>query len=117
MSIYGIRGTTPGIPGGHGLPSARPRGDGGITTARDAKSATFPPPLPAEPKVAPGASPMPVQPPPGTDPLLWNVLSADERAYFAKLGAMGPLTYGRVLGGQMAPPAPATRGGRLDLKV
>lgn len=60
---------------------------------------------------------VPVQPPPGTDPMLWNVLSSEERSFFAKVGAMGPLTYGRVLTGQMQPPTPDVRGGRLDFKV
>ena len=32
----------------------------------------------------------------GTDPALWSVLSGEERAFFAKAGAMGPLTYGRA---------------------
>jgi hypothetical protein len=45
------------------------------------------------------------------------VLTQDERAYFAKLGAMGPLTYGRVLSGQMPTQPPVARGGRLDVKA
>ena len=56
-------------------------------------------------------------PPPGTDPELWNVLSAEERVFFAKLGAMGPLTYGRVLSQAQQAPPPAARGGRLDVKA
>ena len=68
---------------------------------------------------APAASapPVPLQAPPGTDPTLWSVLNSEERAHFARLGAMGPLTYGRVLSGHMQPPTPDVRGGRLDLKV
>lgn len=53
--------------------------------------------------------------PAGTDPALWSILSAEERGYFAKLGAMGPLTYGRVMDGTQR--APVARGGRLDVKV
>jgi hypothetical protein len=60
---------------------------------------------------------VPVQAPPGTDPELWNVLTAEERTFFAKLGAMGPLTYGRVLSGQLATPAESLRGGRVNVKV
>ena len=60
---------------------------------------------------------VPTQAPPGTDPELWSVLSAEERVFFAKLGAMGPLTYGRVLSQAQQPPAPGARGGRLDVKV
>ena len=65
----------------------------------------------------PGAQALSVQPPQGTDPALWSVLTQDERSYFAKLGAMGPLTYGRVLSGQMSPSTPHVRGGRLDVKA
>ena len=60
---------------------------------------------------------VPTQAPAGTDPELWNVLSAEERVFFAKLGAMGPLTYGRVLSQAQNTPAPTARGGRLDVKV
>jgi hypothetical protein len=60
---------------------------------------------------------VPAQPPQGTDPDLWSVLTQDERTYFAKLGAMGPLTYGRVLSGQMTATTPHVRGGRLDVKA
>lgn len=75
----------------------------------------------ARPERAPAAPAAPtaaaVAPPPGTDPDLWTVLTPDERAYFARLGAMGPLTYGRVLSGQAPAPAPAARGVRLDVKA
>jgi hypothetical protein len=111
-----------GIPG-----SPYPTTSGSIGTA--VRSRTEPRPLtaPASPHVPDHAAPvsgqtgasaaMPVQPPPGTDPTLWNVLNSEERAYFAKVGAMGPLTYGRVLSGHMSPPTPDVRGGRLDLKI
>jgi len=55
--------------------------------------------------------------PPGTDPALWSVLSSDERAHFAKVGAMGPLTYGRMLNDMKSGQIPSSRGGRLDVKV
>ncbi len=62
------------------------------------------------------AAALPVEAPTGTDPELWSVLSADERTFFAKLGAMGPLTYGRMMmAGQQTPPA--LRGGRLDVRA
>jgi hypothetical protein len=60
---------------------------------------------------------VPVEPPPGTDPALWSVLSGEERAFFAKAGAMGPLTYGRALQDMKASQLPANRGGRLDVKI
>lgn len=62
---------------------------------------------------------LPAEPPAGTDPELWAVLSTEERAYFAKVGAMGPLTYGHLMNsGSSTTPnaAPAARGGRLDVR-
>lgn len=64
-----------------------------------------------------GNQALPVEPPPGTDPALWSVLSGDERAYFARMGAMGPLTYGKVMNEARSAQLPATRGGRLDVKI
>ena len=60
---------------------------------------------------------VPAEPPPGTDPALWSVLSSEERAFFAKAGAMGPLTYGRALHELQSAQLPAARGGRLDVKI
>jgi hypothetical protein len=115
MSIYGIRpSNTPNVRPG-ALPGA-PLG----TTRTQVPQRTVATPAQA-PKNAPeptsGTSGAVLQPPPGTDPELWSVLSADERAYFAKLGAMGPLTYGRILAGHQPAPAPVARGGRLDVKA
>jgi hypothetical protein len=92
--------------------NVRPHGAPGATPA----ATTFP--AAVRPQVAgPGSSSaLPVQPPPGTDPELWSVLSAEERGFFAKIGAMGPLTYGRVMNNQSAPTVPAVRGGRLDIR-
>ncbi len=60
---------------------------------------------------------LPAEAPSGTDPELWSVLSSDERAFFAKAGALGPLTYGRA-SASAAPAGPATsRGGRLDVRA
>jgi hypothetical protein len=58
------------------------------------------------------------QAPEGVDQELWSVLSKEERSFFVKAGAMGPLTYGRFP--QQAPQnvsAPLMRGGRLDIKA
>ena len=77
--------------------------------------------VPAERNAKPAATAtqgsLPVEPPAGTDPALWSVLSAEERGYFAKAGAMGPLTYGRVLSEMKTPTIPVARGGRLDVKI
>jgi hypothetical protein len=71
------------------------------------------------PTTAPGAAnALPVEPPAGTDPELWSVLSAEERGFFAKAGAMGPLTYGRMMSeGATQPAMAAVRGGRLDIRA
>jgi hypothetical protein len=65
---------------------------------------------------APASNALPAEPPAGTDPELWAVLSSSERTYFAKVGAMGPLTYGRVITETPNAPSPAARGGRLDIR-
>lgn len=77
------------------------------------------PVAPARPSSIAGttAPSMPVEPPQGTDPELWSVLSAEERTFYAKAGAMGPLTYGRVMSAGMQPTPPAVRGLRLDVKA
>ncbi len=113
MSLYGIRN----------LPTANV----GVDRAREQQRARVEQhaPQPAAPAskpgaaqaLAPAASSLPAQAPPGTDPELWSVLTGEERAFFAKVGAMGPLTYGRMLGAQPAANAPMARGGRLDVKV
>jgi hypothetical protein len=65
---------------------------------------------------AAAATSLPVEAPAGTDPDLWKVLSASERTFFAKVGAMGPLTYGRVINDNQGTATPAMRGGRLDIR-
>lgn len=71
---------------------------------------------PAAPAITtPGA--VAAAPPPGTDPELWQVLTPEERSFFARAYASGPLTYGRAaLTGQADSPA-AFRGTRLDVRV
>src|SRR5690554_2486792 len=59
---------------------------------------------------------VPVEAPPGTDPELWSVLSTEERKFFARVGAMGPLTYGYLMKNGMEE-APVGRGGRLDVRA
>lgn len=56
--------------------------------------------------------------PEGTDPGLWSVLTSEERNFFARTVTSGPLTYSRVmLSGARATPAPAARGGRIDIRA
>jgi hypothetical protein len=69
------------------------------------------------PAGAPGAAAaLPAEAPAGTDPALWSILSSEERGFFAKSQAMGPLTYGRKMAERMEPAMPAVRGGRLDIR-
>jgi hypothetical protein len=121
--IYGIR--PPSTANAGGVQTNRPQQpanplapDTRVDQRRGPGNVQAPRPLaaPNAPSAAP-AAPVPTQAPAGTDPELWNVLSADERVFFAKLGAMGPLTYGRVLSQAQQPAVPSTRGGRLDVKV
>ena len=59
---------------------------------------------------------VPAEAPAGTDPSLWSVLTVDERNFFAKTAALGPLTYGRIKATATAAP-PAARGVRLDVRA
>lgn len=59
---------------------------------------------------------VPAEAPAGTDPTLWSVLTADERNFFAKTAALGPLTYGRIKAATNPQP-PAARGVRLDVRA
>lgn len=53
-------------------------------------------------------------PPAGTDPMLWSVLTGEERAFFARARALGSVTYGP---GSQVPSAGIPRGGRVDVRV
>jgi hypothetical protein len=62
------------------------------------------------------SSAVPAEAPAGTDPMLWSVLTNDERNFFAKSAALGPLTYSRIKA--VTHPAPPTaRGIRLDVRA
>jgi hypothetical protein len=105
-----------GSPSGAGVraPAARPA----------PAPAALRPQQPLAGATAAGAA-LPAEAPAGTDPALWSVLTGEERAFFAKAAASGPLTYGRVAAGVNAlrgnplagAPAAASRGGRLDVRA
>ncbi len=128
MNLYGISGTVPGAltPGEINRPRAEPSGpDRADEAARQAQIQTQPrtrtqPPAQAGSAAPLGTAPapasLPVAPPPGTDPELWSVLSSEERVFFAKVGAMGPLTYGRLTS-ELNEQPPIARGGRLNVKA
>ena len=122
--IYGIRPPAAGVggvqPNRQQQPATPPGPDARIDQRRAPAGVMPAKTTPAPNAAAPNAerSPaVPTQAPAGTDPELWSVLSAEERVFFAKLGAMGPLTYGRVLSQAQQASVPAARGGRLDVKV
>jgi len=117
MSIYGINSNIlrlptqqPGIRDNTRTPTQP--STGGVPTTAATVTQT-----PATPKTAQAGQSVPAEPPPGTDPALWSILSGEERAFFAKAGAMGPLTYGRAFNDMKSAQPPAARGGRLDVKV
>jgi hypothetical protein len=127
MSINGINPLLANL-GSIGRPdTARPTTDrtgtagnaGNAGTAGATANANARPALKAQTPIAgQGAaqSAVPAEAPPGTDPTLWSVLTADERTFFAKTAALGPLTYGRIKAAQNATP-PAARGVRLDVRA
>lgn len=89
--------------------------DGDAARARQAQGPLAPPATPetAAPKELDGS--VPAEPPPGTDPALWTILTGEERRFFARASSMGPLTYGPR---SSSPPAAGMiPGGRIDLKV
>jgi hypothetical protein len=115
MSIYGISNSS------ISRPTTLPLRDSGRTQTQQPGATTLPAPskLTTTQTQAPAksAQTLSADPPAGTDPALWSVLSSDERAFFAKAGAMGPLTYGRALREMQSAQMPASRGGRLDVKI
>jgi hypothetical protein len=114
MSIYGINN------GPINRPATQfPVRDNTRTQGQTPAVVPQPAPTPARP-AAPARqaqSAVPTEAPAGTDPALWSILSTEERAFFARSGAMGPLTYGRAFNDMKAAQLPANRGGRLDVKI
>ncbi|MBX6363359.1 MAG: hypothetical protein IRZ00_05780 [Gemmatimonadetes bacterium] len=114
MSIQNVN-LTPMVP--TQAAAVRPAGVGERRgTPAPAERATAAPAHAAEARRAPSAaSAVPAEAPAGTDPELWSVLTTEERAFFAKFHAAGPLTYGP----RTASPAEQAiaRGRRLDVTV
>lgn len=123
MSVYGIGGGLAGV-GGLGLPRERgvesaeggesqvARGGGAQGSAASSSIAQG-----VGPRQMRGLEPatLPSEAPAGTDPELWSVLTTEERAFYARSQAMGPLTYGR--GEVQRAQDSIGLGGRLDLRV
>ncbi len=109
MSIYGINGfTLPQIlPGG-----ARTTGNE-RSPASDSESVGEASPRAAEAAGRTSRS-IPTEAPEGTDPMLWSVLTAEERSFFARARAMGQVTYGPQ---NRSASTGVPRGGRIDVRV
>lgn len=112
MSIYGIGGSNIQRP-----TTQIPLRDNGRAPVQQPATQSVPQAIIQTPANAKPGQSVPAEPPPGTDPALWSVLSGEERAFFAKSGAMGPLTYGRAFQEAKTAQLPVARGGRLDVKV
>jgi hypothetical protein len=114
MSIYGINNSAISRP-----TTQFPVRDNTRTQGQPTPAAQQPAPqAPATTAATRAAtSSVPTEAPVGTDPALWSILSSEERAYFAKSGATGPLTYGRAFTDMKTTQLPANRGGRLDVKI
>jgi hypothetical protein len=110
MSIQGIEGRVlpPVIPAS---PRARDAEPSQGTRTGEAREST--PSAPAARAVR-STETVPAEAPPGTDPALWNVLSSDERAFFARARSMGGVTYGP---GTRSRAAGVPVGGRIDVRV
>lgn len=124
MSINGITNPLLSSLGSIGRPdTTRPTTDragtaGHAETAANAAANARPALKPQTPIAGQGAaqSAVPAEAPAGTDPTLWSVLTADERNFFAKTAALGPLTYGRIKA-VSHPAPPSARGVRLDVRA
>jgi hypothetical protein len=75
-------------------------------------------PAPAASKPATKSALTP-QPPEGTDPALWSILTGEERSYFANNASSGPLTYSKIMmpNRSTSSALPTARGGRVDVRA
>ena len=104
-------------------PQMRPRGVTDALAGQVEEAATPQPQPRPEAAPAPGGllasrkATLPAEAPARTDPELWQMLTVEERAHFARMSTMGPLTYGRP--SQSADPGEPmlARGGRLDVRA
>ena len=77
-----------------------------------------PPPVRETPRPAPapdGATESPAAAAPPAEASLWEVLTPEEREFFTRQAALGPLRYGPKRGGEV--PVGAPLGQRLDVRA
>lgn len=121
MSINPLTNTLAGMLGAIQRPATGSEGARGTRVDQDTARPVASPAAQAPVRATVGSiaqptqSSLPASAPPGTDPELWSVLTGEERAFFARVGTMGPLTYGRMTSPAAA--SPSMRGGRLDVKA
>jgi hypothetical protein len=115
MSIHAIGGALPNlgiIRDPHGSEIRRPGSDRPADApATQTQARPAPAAVPAR-----AAAALPVEAPPGTDPELWSVLTVEERGFFARSAARGPLSYGPTVSAPR-PEAAVARGVRLDVRA
>lgn len=99
----------------NGANNGTERAPQGTANARAIPQAALKPQAPIAGQAA-TQSTVPAEAPAGTDPTLWSVLTNDERNFFAKSAALGPLTYSRIKD-VTNPAPPAARGIRLDVRA
>ncbi len=110
MAIQGVNGGFGSYgPGGIGPRPARPE-----STGLQRLPANVPATKQTPTGIVADNGAIPAEAPPGTDPELWSVLSAEERQFFSRLQSSGPLTYGP--GSANIPPG-LVRGARIDRTV
>ena len=111
MSIQGINPAygNPGVVPGLGRPRGPEEGAPPKVRPQDVPVAT--PETTQQPRDL-----VPAEAPPGTDPELWQVLTAEERTFFARARSMGPLTYGPGSARDQNMPG-IMQGGRIDVRV
>ena len=125
MSLNGVTGVTPPLLRPQEPARVRVDQESSVASSAGAAAATKAAPTtkPAGAALlAPRQEALPAEAPEGTDPELWQVLTSQERAYFARMTAMGPLTYGRGVQEPSTTPngggeRPVLRGGRLDVRA
>lgn len=124
MSVNGITPNPLASLGSLARPDgARPTGaspaglDRGAGATANARPNALAPLKPQTSMAAPTQNSVPAEAPAGTDPELWNVLTTEERNFFAKSSALGPLTYGRYKAAVNPATPPAARGVRLDVRA
>lgn len=123
MSLNGVTGVTAPLIRPQEPAAARPKVEQEQAAATTAAQQTFATTKPnGAALLGPRHEALPAEAPEGTDPALWQVLTTEERAFFARMTAMGPLTYGRSAHTPASNPGmggerPVLRGGRIDVRA